>query len=100
MKFTKNDMETLLKIYGGDRKTLEEDLPQIELAADMTAYSFGTNDSNERTITRIGAIRKIGRGTWLSGLVRSAFHRTALRYMDDSDESRGYVYFDSSNMFK
>jgi hypothetical protein len=100
MKFTNNDMETLLKIYGGDKITLKEDLPQIELAADMTAYSFGTNESNERIITRIGAIRKIGRGAWISGLVRSAFHRTAMRYVDDSDESRGYVYFDSSNIFK
>ena len=100
MTFGKKDLETLLKIYGGHRKFLAEDLPQIELAADMTAYSFGTNDSNERTITRIGTIRKIGRQAWISGLVRSAFHRTAIRYVDDSDESKGYVYFDSRNMFR
>ena len=95
-------MEVLLKIYGGDEKILEEDLPQIEQAADVTTYTFGKNrdGSDERTITRLGAIRKIGRQAWISGLSRSAFHWTALRYVDESDESKGFVCFDSRNLFK
>lgn len=102
MKFNKKDMETLLKIYGGDKKILGEDLPQMEQAADVTTYTFGKrgDGTDERKITRLGAIRKIGRQAWISGLVRSAFHCTAMRYVDDSDESRGFVYFDSHNLFK
>ena len=102
MKFNDKDMEVLLKIYGEEKKILEEDLPQIEQAADVTTYTFGKNSdgSDERTITRLGAIRKIGRQAWISGLARSAFHCTAIRYIDDSDESKGFVYFDSHNLFK
>lgn len=102
MKFTNKDMETLLKIYGGNKKILEEDLPQMEQAADVTTYTFGKNSdgSDERIITRLGVVRKIGRQAWISGLARSAFHCTAMRYVDDSDESRGFVYFDSHNLFK
>lgn len=102
MKFTNKDMETLLKIYGGDKEILKEDLPQMEQAADVTTYTFGkkSDGSDERIITRLGAVRKIGRQAWISGLSRSAFHCTALRYVDESDESKGFVCFDSHNLFK
>ena len=102
MKFTNKDMETLLKIYGGDKKILGEDLPQMEQAADVTTYTFGkrSDGTDERKITRLGAIRKIGRQAWISGLARSAFHVTAMRYVDDNDEGKGFVYVDSREIFR
>ena len=102
MKFTKKDIDTLLKIYGGDEEILKEDLPQMEQAADVTTYTFGkrSDGSDEREITRLGAIRKIGRQAWISGLARSAFHVTALRYVDENDESKGFVCFNSREIFR
>lgn len=101
MKFTNKDMETLLKIYGGDEEILKADLQQIEKSADVTTYTFGKDKygNDERRITRIGAIRKLGRAKWISGLVRSAFHVTAMRYVDDNDEKRGFVWFNSKRLF-
>ena len=102
MDFTEKDKATLLKIYGGVQKTLDEDIRQLEEAADVTEYTFGKEAdlSDEREITRETAIRKLGRETWLSGLVRSAFHWTAMRYIDPKDPLKGFVWFNSKRLFK
>lgn len=97
MTFNKKDKEIILSLYGGDEKTFNEDLPQIEEAADCTTYEVMRNgDEKGKKITRTGAIRLLGRDAWLSGLVRSAFHWTACRILDE----RRVVYFDSHELFK
>ena len=105
MKFTDKDKQFLLeKIYGGLKKTFEEDLPQIEEAADVTKYSLIKYEEDnwrgkydEKRISRTEAIRILGRKGWLSGLSRAAFHMSAVRNLDDM---RSQVYFDSRNLFK
>lgn len=95
-EFTDADKAHLLEIYGGDEACLADDLSQIEEAATRTAYTY--TPYHELGSKRIGveeAIGLLGRGTWLSGLVRSAFHVTAVRCADD-----GSVLFDSSRLFK
>ena len=99
MEFTKQDKACILKLYGGVQKTVDEDIGQLEEAADVTEYTVidKLHGDKERKITRLGAIRLVGREGWLSGLVRSAFHWTAMR--ETKDGSR-YVYFDSSRLFR
>ena len=101
MEFNKKDMEVLLKIYGGEKEILEQDIEQLMKSADVTTYTFGKDKfgNDERRITRLGAIRKLGRAKWLSGLARSAFHVTALRYVDDADDKKGFVWFNSKRLF-
>ena len=77
--------------------TFNEDLPQIEEAAECTTYEvMRICDEKGKMITRTGAIRLLGREVWLDGLVRSAFHWTACRYLDD----KRVVCFDSHELFK
>lgn len=99
MTFTDKDKAYLLeKVYGGDKEAFDGDLPQIEEAADCTTYQVLMNNQDKKgpPITRTGAIRMLGREMWLNGLVRSAFHWTACRYLDDGR----HVFFDSSALFR
>ena len=99
MKFTKKDKEYILHLYGGIQKTVDEDIGQIEAAADVTEYYVmdKSHDDNKRKISRLGAIRLLGREGWISGLVRSAFHWTAMRETKDGNR---YVSFDSRKLFR
>lgn len=104
MNFSEQDKKHLLRCYGGDKNALNEDLPQIEQAADTTTYELVTcekdNYSGKTTAERISrkkAIELLGRAAWLSGLARSAFHFTAVRTLGDG---RRYVSFDSSVLFR
>lgn len=100
MKFTDSDKQYLLeKVYDGVTKTLEEDLPQIEEAADITTYTLFEEDRDCGMITRDAAIELVGREMWLSGLARSAFHWTACRQVLDNSD-RAYVMFDSRKLFR
>ena len=100
MKFTDSDKQYLLeKVYNGVMKTLEEDLPQIEEAADVTTYTLFEEDRDCGMITRDAAIKLVGREMWLSGLARSAFHWTAYRQVLDNPNS-GLVMFDSKKLFR
>ena len=65
----------------------------------VTKYELTDADGREtiRRISRKEAIELLGRETWLSGLDRSAFHWSAMRQTKDD---KGYVYFDSSKLFK
>ena len=98
MKFTKKDKEVILRCYGGDKKKADEDIPQIELAADLTEYEVERVRGKDRwrPITRNGAIRLLGRAGWVSGLVRSAFHRTSCPVSKDGRP----VFFDSKAVFR
>ena len=109
MKFTSDDRVTLLKCYGaqdGDEAStkravmqLEEDICQLAAAAAVTTYELCDADGREviRKISKTEAIRRLGREGWLAGLVRSAFHMSAMRQTVDN---KNYVGFNSRRLFK
>lgn len=99
MKMTDNDKAYLLeKIYGGIKQTFEEDLPQIEEAADVTTYTLYKGDKVEGRISRTKAIALCGLEGWLSGISRAAFHWTAMREVKGKPNL--YVGFDAHKMFR
>lgn len=96
MKLTKKDKDYILNhVYGGIEPAFNEDIQQIEEAAEKTTYSFYKGEE-EIPLSRPQVIKKIGRSGWLSGICRSAFHFTACRVADDGTE----IIFDSSGLFK
>ena len=99
MEFTEEDKKYLLeKIYGGVKQTFEEDLRQIEDAADVTTYTLFKGDKEEGRISRKKAIELCGREKWLSGLSRAAFHWTAMREVKGKEGQ--YVDFDARRLFR
>lgn len=85
MKLTKADLDYLINTLG------ETDVDQVARAADLKHTSY-TLMCGEQPIMKIGrdeAIAILGRNGWLSGLDRSAFHRTASR----SDNNGNTVLF-------
>lgn len=99
MTFNDNDKAYLLNaIYGGIKQTFEEDLPQIEDAADVTTYTLYKGDKKEGRISREKAIELCGREKWLSGLSRAAFHWTAMREVKGKENE--YVGFDARRLFR
>lgn len=109
MKFTTKDRVALLKIYGAREgyegsirfasDSLAKDYAQLERAADITTYELCDADgvNSIQPLTREEAIEKLGREVWLSGIVRSAFHWTAMRQTKDK---QGYVFFNSKKLFQ
>ena len=93
MKLTNKDKQYLLSIGYS-----ENDFEQIGNIAKYTKYEMFTkeNESIVTTITQKKTIELLGRNTFLSGLGRTAFHRSAVRY---NDEGTIYVVFDSSKFF-
>lgn len=94
MKLTKKDKEYLLSIGYAER-----DFEQIGDIAKYTKYDMFTKE-DESIVTRITqkkAIEILGRNIYLSGLGRTAFHRSAVRY---NDEGTIYVVFDGGKYFK
>ena len=91
MKLTSED-KALLRQYG----YADENFPQIELAMQTryTKYKLGNT-----AISRERALGLLGRRKYLSGIARSAFHYTAARTIEESEES-GVVCFDSSRLFR
>ena len=99
MTFTNKDKQYLLeKIYGGVKQTFDEDLPQIEEAADVTTYTLYKGDKSDGRISRTKAIALCGREGWLSGLSRAAFHWTAMREV--KGKLNLYVRFDAHKLFR
>ena len=88
MKLTEKD-----KAYLRSLGNTERDINQIEYAANRTKYS----GNGGRVIYTEEAIKILGRKTWLSGLSRSAFHMTAVRYREGKKEGER-IYFDSYAM--
>lgn len=86
MKLTRKDKELLTK--WGHR---EADFNQIERATTKTIY-----ETNEKKISINEALEILSREEYLSGISRSAFHRSACR----ENEKGQMVYFDSSKLFK
>jgi hypothetical protein len=94
MKLTNKDKKYLLSIGYA-----ENDFEQIGNIAKYTKYEMFTKE-DESIVTRITqkkAIELLGRNTFLSGLGRTAFHRSAVRYNDDDNIC---VMFDSDKFFK
>ena len=84
---TKQDKQILLNI--GHK---EEDLDQIQQAADKRKTTYTIND---KPATREEVIKLLGREKYLYGLSRSAFHYTASQTQDGKE-----VGFDSSKLFE
>ena len=98
---------TEFKLTNKDKKLLkewgysDEDMLQIEEGANVgtITFTYKANKSQEHIITPQKAIRIIGREQFLSGLSRSAFHWSAIRYVKGNDKN-GFVYFRMENLFK
>lgn len=86
MELTEGD-KALLKSWGYP----ESNLPQIEEALSRTVYTL-----DGKRISRKNAISLLGWRAYLSGIARSAFHRSACR----QDASGNEILFDSSALFK
>lgn len=88
-----------MKLSNEERTHLHElgysdtDVKQIEevMQVRYTTYTLGS-----KTISRDRAIELLGRKTYLSGIVRSAFHWSAVRITESGEN----IYFDSSKYFK
>lgn len=93
MKLTNKDKKYLLLIGYS-----ENDFEQIGNIAKYTKYEMFTKEDESivTTITQKKTIELLGRNTFLSGLGRTAFHQSAVRY---NDEGTIYVVFDSSKFF-
>lgn len=88
MKLSKKDKEYLKKC--GYR---EKDMEQIEKAMTKTIYKI----NNRERITKEKASEMLGREAYLSGLSRSAFHRSSAMEISNSGN---IVSFDSSRIFQ
>lgn len=88
MKLTENDKQ-ILKKWGHP----DADIPQIEEATGKTIYKLNFKER----ISAKRAIELLGRKEFLSGISRSAFHFTATRNIENTDD---VVYFDSSALLK
>ena len=92
MKLTVKDKKIL-----SDMGYSDKDFNQIEKAISITKYTaYG------REITPPEAIKILGISVFLSGISRSAFHWSAIRYANDEIECNtddNSVYFDSSALF-
>lgn len=93
MKLTKKDKEYLISIG-----VSTDDFEQMEDVSRYTKYEmFETyNESIVTRITQKKAIEILGRHTFLSGLNRSAFHYSAVRF---SPDDKIVVVFDSRRYF-
>ena len=94
MKLTNKDKKYLLSIG-----YTESDFEQIGNIAKHTKYEMFTKEDESivTTITQKKAIELLGRNTFLSGLGRTAFHRSAVRFNDDDTI---YVIFEDKKYFK
>ena len=97
MKMSKRQIE-ILKGFGEDDESIE----QVERAATVTIYKY-----KGRRISRKKAIELLGEEEFLSGLDRSAFHWTCIRWVDNEKADKSinsfmheYVYFDSRRFFE
>lgn len=94
MKLTNKD-----KVYLHSIGVSDDDFKQMEYAARYTRCEmFDLADESIVTkITHKKAIELLGREKFLSGLHRSVFHNSAVRYTPDDKTA---ICFDSSKYFK
>ncbi len=70
----------------------DDDIKQIEQAMQKSKTTY---ELDGEKISREQAIYALGRKKYISGITRSAFHRTAIREKDGKQ-----VFFNSSKLFK
>lgn len=96
MELEKKDIDTLIE-WGYEKS----DIPQIQEAIDVSTYDLHEAKEPYRTVetlTAAEAYKKVGREQFLSGIGRSAFHRSSSR---ECLRSKKYnVGFDSSALFE
>lgn len=92
-KLSKEDKDILLS-WGYSK----ENLNQIEYAINHTIYTYYDECNNSTKISYKKARKILGNKVFLSGIGRSAFHRSCTR--NQSDNLKCYIEFDSSNVFK
>ena len=92
-----------IKLTEEDKKILskweeEKYFEQIERALNKTIYTLIDNFKGiEEKINSEKARKLLGNKDFLSGLDRSAFHRTAAREIANTKK---YIYFDTSKLFE
>ena len=91
MKLTASDKQSLL-----DFGVPEADFSQVELAMNVTTYEIQVDEDSWKKISRKALLERMERREWLSGLDRSAFHASALRFTRAGEE----VIFDSSKIWR
>lgn len=87
MNLTRNDIIFLQEIG-----FQAEDMEQIDIAIDYTILTL--EDDTQISVKKACDI--LGREEFLSGIGRSAFHYTSVRFGKDETA----IYFDTSEMFK
>ena len=101
-KLTPEDI-ALLREWG---ETEERCIKQVERCAAKKYTKYTMIDTSngigvkKKSISREEAIEILGREEWLSGLHRSAFHCSAVRYKGGGCEGQIYVHFDSYDFFR
>ena len=98
-----NADQMLLKEWGES----DSSILQIEDAAKAknTLYTYFLAPSQTKKLSREEVIDLLGREAWLSGLRRSAFHRSATREVGTpteylSEPFQPFILFDSNNLFR
>ena len=94
MKLTTEELAALM-----DMRYPESDIRQIKEAAlsKNTKYTlYENNHVKGKCISAKKAIRLLGRRVWLTGLGRSAFHWSACRTVEGSQQ---FIIFDSRRLF-
>lgn len=104
MKLTDEDKKFLREMYD---ETEERNLKQIEDCSKKTRFTLvdTTNHKSSflwytaKEISEKEAINLLGRETFLSGMERAAFHRSAIRYLPNTNE-KIWVSFSSFAFWK
>lgn len=92
MKLTDEDKKYLREMYD---ETEERYLKQIEDCSKKTVFMLINKEKDtSKRIAEGEAIRLLGRETFVSGMHRAAFHRSAIRYVPNTNENV-YVAFSS-----
>lgn len=89
MKLTETDKATLEK-WG----YTEKDILQIEKAIRVSKYHLYRKQRKDMPIPAGKALELLGRKKFLSGIARSAFHRSAMR-----EHNNISISFDSTRLF-
>lgn len=91
-----------MRLTDEDKKLLKEwgypksDLNQIEVATSITKYLYTPKGKKkEKIVCDVTARELLGDQEYLSGISRSAFHRTSSRETLDG----GTIFFDTSALF-
>lgn len=89
MKLTKKDKRYLLHIG-----YIQEDLTEIENVSKYIRCKLCIFGNTVRNVKRAYISDYLSRETYISGLARATFHKTAVRPIDKMDISNTAIFFD------